>query len=247
MLEISLQVGYADFQLQIDHLEIPTQGVTALFGRSGCGKSTLLRCLAGLEDKVTGRICFDGRTWLSEQVSLPTAARNVGYVFQQGALFPHLTVRENLAFARDRAPQDLGLERIAEACQIAHRLEARIATLSGGEKQRVAIARTLLSAPDLLLLDEPLSALDSQTKAEILPFLQTLKTQLNLPIILVSHAPDEVLRLADRVVLMEAGRVTAHLTRDQAFALENSPLLLDPMVRFWWQSQNNPTPEGVKQ
>jgi molybdate transport system ATP-binding protein len=223
MIELNLTVRFAAFTLQVEDLKIPSQGVTALYGRSGCGKSTLLRCLAGLEEQALGRIVFKGQAWLDAQKRLPTAARNVGYVFQQGALFPHLSVRENLAFARDRAPQDLGLERIAEACQIAHRLEASVATLSGGEKQRVAIARALLSAPDLLLLDEPLSALDSETKWEVLAFLEQLKGQLNIPMILVSHAPEEVIRLADQVVFMEAGKVVSQETISQALGRSDSP------------------------
>ncbi len=227
MLQISLDVHYSDFHLSVSDLAIQTHGVTALFGRSGSGKSTLLKAIAGLEPMAAGRIEFNGETWLAQSKSTPTQQRNIGYVFQQGALFPTMTVRENLAFARDRAPKDLGLETIAKACQIEHRLDANVASLSGGEKQRAVIARTLLSAPDLLLLDEPMSALDSQTKLEILPFLEHLKIELNLPIILVSHSPDEVLRLADQVVFMADGRVSSVESVEHAVSRSDSPLFVE--------------------
>lgn len=227
MLQISLDVHYDDFHLSVEDLVIQSHGVTALFGRSGSGKSTLLKAIAGLEATAVGRIEFKDELWLSGTQSKPTQQRNIGYVFQQGALFPTMTVRENLAFARDRAPRDLGLDVIAKACQIEHRLDANVASLSGGEKQRAVIARTLLSAPDLLLLDEPMSALDSQTKLEILPFLEHLKVELNLPIILVSHSPDEVLRLADQVVFMADGAVTSVESVQDAVSRSDSPLFVD--------------------
>ncbi len=226
-LSIQSKLVRENFTLDISELTLPTTGVTALFGRSGSGKSTLLRVLAGLENKAVGRIQFNDQIWQDDKKFVLPQARNVGVIFQDGALFPHLTVRQNLQFALARAPRSQDLVEMATRCRIDHKLDAPVPTLSGGEKQRVAIARALMSAPQLLLLDEPLSALDTATKKEILPFLEELKDSLNLPMIYVTHAPAEVERLADRVVFLQQGRVEKVETLANALSRTDSPLFAD--------------------
>lgn len=229
-LSIQTKLVRDNFTLEIPELTLPTTGVTALFGRSGSGKSTLLRVLAGLENKAVGRIQFNDQVWQDGKEFMPAQARGVGVIFQDGALFPHMTVRQNLQFALARAPRSQDLVEVARRCRIDHKLDAPVPTLSGGEKQRVAIARALLSSPELLLLDEPLSALDTATKKEILPFLEELKDSLNLPMIYVTHAPAEVERLADRVVFLQQGRVDKVETLAEALSRADSPLFADEGV-----------------
>lgn len=229
-LSIQTKLVRDNFTLEIPELTLPTMGVTALFGRSGSGKSTLLRVLAGLENKAVGRIQFNDQVWQDGKEFMPAQARGVGVIFQDGALFPHMTVRQNLQFALARAPRSQDLVEVARRCRIDHKLDAPVPTLSGGEKQRVAIARALLSSPELLLLDEPLSALDTATKKEILPFLEELKDSLNLPMIYVTHAPAEVERLADRVVFLQQGRVDKVETLAEALSRADSPLFADEGV-----------------
>ncbi len=202
---------YPDFRLDVD-LALPDAGVTVLFGHSGSGKTTLLRCLAGLERPRTARIAFRGTPWQAGPHFVPPHRRPVGYVFQEASLFPHLSARGNLEFARRRAdPRDAGVEfaQAVELLGIGHLLERRPAELSGGERQRVAIARALLIRPQLLLMDEPLASLDLPRKREVLPYLERLKAELRLPIVYVSHSPDEVARLADHLVVLEQGRALA--------------------------------------
>jgi molybdate transport system ATP-binding protein len=227
MLSIQTKLVRDNFTLAIPELTLPTTGVTALFGRSGSGKSTLLRILAGLEPQAVGEVRFNDALWQSSHQFMQPQQRNVGVIFQDGALFPHMTVRQNLQFALSRAQIKQDLVQVAARCRIDHRLDAAVPTLSGGEKQRVAIARALLSAPKLLLLDEPLSALDTATKREILPFLEELKNELGLPMIYVTHAPAEVERLADRVVFLRDGQVEGVETLQQALARADSPLFAD--------------------
>jgi molybdate transport system ATP-binding protein len=227
MLDIQTTLVREHFTLDIPQLSLPSTGVTALFGRSGSGKSTLLRILAGLEKQALGRIQFNDQIWQDGKQFVPPQARSVGVIFQDGALFPHLTVRQNLVFALKRAPVQQSLLEVAQRCRIDHKLDVPVPTLSGGEKQRVAIARALLSAPQLLLLDEPLSALDTATKREILPFLEELKSELSLPMLVITHAPAEVERLADRVVFLEAGRLDRVESLAQALSRPDSPLFAD--------------------
>lgn len=209
MLEVSVQHHFGGFAL--DAAFAAPSGVTALFGRSGSGKTTLVNAVAGLLRPDRGRIVVDGVPVLDTGAGLmlPPHRRRMGYVFQDGRLFPHLTVRQNLAygrwFARDKAG-DFG--RVVELLGIGGLLDRRPGGLSGGEKQRVAIGRAILSNPRLLLMDEPLAALDEGRKAEILPYLERLR-ELGLPILYVSHSVAEVARLATTVVLLEAGRVVA--------------------------------------
>jgi len=201
------------FELAAD-FEAPASGVTALFGPSGSGKTTLLRCIAGLEHAAQGRLDIDGECWQDEAqgVFLPVHRRRVGYMFQDARLLPHLTVRGNLEYGLARTPA--GVRRIAfdqavDWAGIGPLLERRTPGLSGGERSRVALARTLLTSPRLLLLDEPLAALDLAARAEILPYLERLNRELAIPMLYVSHTVDEVARLADFMVCLERGRVSA--------------------------------------
>ena len=212
-IRIRFHIDRGGFALDVD-LDLPAQGVSALFGHSGSGKTTLLRAIAGLERAPGGYMALGGEVWQDEArgIYMPTWQRAVGYVFQEASLFPHLSVRGNLEFGQKRARRKEGqpsLDAVAELLGIAPLLGQDPARLSGGERQRVAIARTLLAAPRLLLMDEPLAALDLKRKLEILPYLERLHDELALPIIYVSHAADEVARLADHLVLLDAGRVSA--------------------------------------
>ena len=189
-------------------------GVTALFGRSGAGKSSLIDMIAGLLRPASGFIRFADRVLFDSRngIDLAPEKRHVGYVFQDALLFPHLSVRRNLTYGQARAARrktSLGFESVVELLDLSSFLERRPATLSGGERQRVAIARALLSGPELLLLDEPLANLDFARRREIIGFLDRLRAELHLPILFVSHNIDEVVRLADRMVLLEEGRVMA--------------------------------------
>lgn len=189
---------------------VPARGVTALFGPSGCGKTTVLRCMAGLT-RLDGACAVDGDIWQDAASFRPVHKRPVGYVFQEASLFPHLSVRRNLMYGAPKvAPRHaIGFDEVAALLGLSALLHRSPRHLSGGERQRVAVGRALLSQPRLLLMDEPLSALDRSTKDEILPFLERLHGALSLPVIYVSHDMAEVERLADQLVLMEAGRVRA--------------------------------------
>ena len=190
----------------------PAKGVTALFGPSGCGKTTVLRCIAGLL-RINGVCEIDGEVWQDENGAfLPTYKRPLGYVFQEASLFQHLSVRRNLLFGAPRHDRDgtkggIVFDEVVELLGITRLLDRSPRNLSGGERQRVAIGRALLSQPKLLLMDEPLSALDRATKNEILPFLERLRDHLNLPVVYITHDIAEVERLADQMVLMDKGRV----------------------------------------
>lgn len=198
------------FALDVD-LVLPGKGVTALFGPSGSGKTSLLRCIAGLT-RAEGFLSVNGEVWQDDagRRFLPTHERALGYVFQEASLFPHLSVEGNLNFGLKRASADarqVDTAHLIELLGIGPLLKRRPEALSGGEKQRVAIARALFTRPRLLLMDEPLAALDSKRKAEILPYLENLHRELAIPVLYVSHSPDEVARLADTLVLLEQGRV----------------------------------------
>ena len=208
----------AHFKMQLDSFELdaafsaPPGGVTALFGPSGSGKTTLLRCIAGLE-RASGSLHVNGELWQDEKTFMPVHKRPLGYVFQEASLFPHLSVRANLEYGLRRIPlaeRKVPLEQVVEWLGLSRLIERKDpAQLSGGERQRVAIGRALLTSPRLLLMDEPLSALDTVSKQEILPYLERLHRELNIPVLYVSHALDEVARLADHLVLLEKGRVIA--------------------------------------
>ncbi len=208
-----LHVDWPGFTLDVD-LTLPGRGVTALFGHSGSGKTTVLRCVAGLERAPGGFLTVNGQIWQDDAIGVfvPTHRRPLGYVFQEASLFAHLDVRRNLEYGRKRVGAEsrrVSFDQAIGLLGIEHLLDRKPDSLSGGERQRVAIARALLSSPDLLLLDEPLAALDLRRKKEILPYLERLHDELEIPILYVSHSPDEVAQLADHLVLMADGAVVA--------------------------------------
>src|SRR5713226_8477854 len=195
-------------------------GVTALFGRSGAGKTSVVNAIAGILRPERGRIAIDGEPVFDSErgIDVPTPRRRIGYVFQEGRLFPHLNVRQNLRYAGLFSPEARHsdrFERIVELLGLAQLLERRPGNLSGGEKQRVAIGRALLSNPRLLLMDEPLASLDAHRRSEILQYIELLRDEVKVPILYVSHAVEEVVRLADTVVLMTAGEVVTAGTPEE--------------------------------
>jgi len=207
-----LALRYPAFELDVE-LDLPSTGVSALFGPSGSGKTTCLRCFAGLEPQCRGRIVVGAQTWqhTDQRCFVPPHRRAYGLVFQDARLFSHLTVRGNLHYAMQRAggPELVGWDEAVRLLDLGGLLERGTDRLSGGERQRCAIARALLTRPRLLLLDEPLAALDEGRKAELLPYLERLRDTLSIPMIYVSHSMREVARLADHLVLLERGRVQA--------------------------------------
>ncbi|MDP2111458.1 MAG: molybdenum ABC transporter ATP-binding protein [Thiobacillus sp.] len=205
------KLDYGNFSLDVD-LDLPGRGIIALFGHSGSGKTTLLRAVAGLKHAPGGTLSINGDVWQDAATFRPTHQRPLGYVFQEASLFPHLDVRANLEYGQKRVPQAqrrVSLEQAVAMLDIGHLLGRKPARLSGGERQRVGIARAHATSPRLLLMDEPLAALDHARKQEILPYLERLHDELDIPVLYVSHAPDEVARLADHIVVMEAGRAVA--------------------------------------
>lgn len=219
-----------DFSLDVD-LNLPGRGVTALFGPSGSGKTTCLRLMAGLERCADGYVALGDTVWQDEQRFVPPHQRSIGVVFQEASLFPHLSVRGNLEFGWKRVAPDerrIAPEQVIAWLDLDPLLARDPASLSGGERQRVAIARALLTSPRLLLMDEPLAALDLKRKREILPYLERLHGELSLPVIYVSHAPDEVARLADHVVLLDEGHVrTSGSLSETLSRLDLSPAFAD--------------------
>jgi molybdate transport system ATP-binding protein len=208
-IQAHFKLDYPGFSLDVQ-LDLPGHGVTALFGPSGCGKTTVLRCLAGLTRASQGQLVVNGETWQSDSLFVPTHQRPLGYVFQQANLFHHLTVAQNLQYGRSRVAEvdrHVVSDRVVKLLGIGHLLERMPQGLSGGERQRAAIARSLLTSPRLLLMDEPLAALDVTRKNEFLPYLERLHDELDIPVLYVTHAPDEVARLADHIVVMDAGRI----------------------------------------
>ena len=212
-LEIDTSIAFEDFDLEVKQ-SFSIEGITALFGPSGGGKSTLLRIIAGFEGHSNGSIGFDGQVWQSAggRNFIPPHQRGVGYVFQNARLFSHLTVLKNLHYA-DRRSQNhndhINLENVIQALDLSRLLERRTPSLSGGETQRVAIARALLARPKLLLMDEPLAALDFKRKAKILPLIEKLPSAFGIPVIYVTHAIDEAARLASRMIVLVGGRIVA--------------------------------------
>lgn len=219
MLELAIRHRQGDFELQAD-LTLG-EGLTALFGASGSGKTTLINIVAGLIRPKEGRILFNGETWNEKGIFLPPHRRRIGYVFQEGRLFPHLTVLQNLRYGEGllpRAERREDLDRIATLLGIADLLDRRPAHLSGGEKQRVALGRALMASPKLLLMDEPLSALDTALKAQILPYIERIRDEFSVPIIYVSHSVEEVVRLANALVTFKGGKASAVGRPDEALA-----------------------------
>jgi molybdate transport system ATP-binding protein len=226
-IETRFKLDWPGFTLDVD-LNLPGRGVTALFGHSGSGKTSLLRCIAGLEKPSCGRLVFKGKIWQDEKIWLPTHQRPIGYVFQEASLFPHLSILGNLRYGQKRSDGAgrVGLDAAIELLGIGHLLERKPDTLSGGERQRVGIARALAVGPEILLMDEPLAALDLKRKQEILPYLERLHDELDIPVLYVSHSPDEVARLADHLVAMDGGRVVAAGPLGETLARLDLPIRL---------------------
>lgn len=224
---LRLQLPRAGFTLDVD-LTLPAEGITVLFGASGSGKTTVLRCVAGLERARPGRVQIGGEVWQDEALGLflPTWRRPLGLVFQEASLFDHLTVQANLRFGlkRTRAPA-AALDAAIELLGIQRLLARSPAQLSGGERQRVAIARAVATQPRVLLLDEPLAALDAARKQEILPWLERLRDELRMPMLYVTHSADELTRLADHLVVLEEGRTLCQGSPAEVLASLAQPAL----------------------
>ncbi|MBI6634064.1 molybdenum ABC transporter ATP-binding protein [Pseudomonas paralactis] len=230
MIDIRLNLKYSAFALDVQ-LQLPGRGVTALYGQSGSGKTTCLRCIAGLERAEEGFVQINDQVWQDSRKGLfvPPHKRALGYVFQEASLFSHLSVRANLEFGLKRIPRlqrRVDMAQATELLGIGHLLERHPQHLSGGERQRVGIARALLTSPRLLLMDEPLAALDSKRKNEILPYLERLHDELDIPVLYVSHAQDEVARLADHIVLLRNGKALASGPIGETLARLDLPLAL---------------------
>lgn len=225
---VALKTTFADFTLQAQ-FTAPARGITALFGDSGSGKTTCLRSIAGLESSA-GFVSINGQVWQDDAraLKLPVHQRALGFVFQDAGLFAHLSVRKNLEYGYRRIPaQDRGISPLetAKLFGIEHLLDRLPEHLSGGERQRVAIARALATNPRILLMDEPLAALDLSRKREILQYLERLHRELDIPVLYVTHAMDEVARLADHFILLESGRVTINAPLHQALTQLDSPVV----------------------
>ena len=230
MIHTRLKLSYPGFALDVD-LQLPGRGVTALFGHSGSGKTTCLRCIAGLERAGQGFIQVNDEVWQDSDKGIFVAPhkRALGYVFQEASLFPHLSVLANLQFGLKRIPRQqrrVDMAHATELLGISHLLDRHPQHLSGGERQRVGMARALLTSPTLLLMDEPLAALDAQRKSEILPYLQRLHDELEIPVLYVSHSQDEVAQLADHIVLLSDGQALASGPIGQTLARLDLPLAL---------------------
>ncbi len=207
---INLELQRSQFNLSI-HTTLESKGFSAIYGHSGAGKTTLLRWLAGLEKKSPGQLHFNDQVWQDDTTFVPSQQRQIAYVFQDARLFPHLDVLGNLNYAYRRRFNDHGpiLEQVCEWFDLDDLLNSHTAQLSGGEQQRVAMARALLSSPQCVLMDEPLGSLDSHSKERILQHLEKLHQQLPVPVLYVSHDLEEVSRLADQLILLEKGQLIA--------------------------------------
>ncbi len=228
---IRFTLPLAAFELKVD-LKLPVRGITAVFGASGSGKTSLLRCVAGLQRPRDALVQIAGQTWQNDQLPLflPTWQRPLGYVFQEASLFEHLSVEGNLRFGLRRTgagpEQDKALSAAVTLLGLQGLLARRSHQLSGGERQRVAIARALATQPKLLLLDEPLAALDHARRQEILPWLERLRDELHIPMLYVTHAADEVARLADTLVVLQQGQVVASGPIAQVLTRVDAPIAL---------------------
>lgn len=248
--QLKLQLGH--FQLDSGEFELPLQGVTVLFGRSGSGKSTLLRAISGLDKQTEGQLRVNGEVWQNGKHSLPTPERHIGFVFQDAALFPHMSVQQNLRYGLKRLPKaerlaaETDFDAIVARVGIADKLERGVNFLSGGERQRVAIARALLMRPKLLCMDEPLSALDWRSKSELLKLIEEVVAEYRIPMLYITHAPAEVERLADRVVFMKDGRIETIETLQEALARPDSPLFDDQGAVSVLHGRPLPLHEGLR-
>ena len=228
-IDARFRIERTDFLLDVE-LELPVRGITGVFGPSGCGKTTLLRALAGLEHSDTGYLKVGDEVWQDSKRFIPTHRRALGYVFQEASLFEHLSVIKNLHYGLkrlDTKQQRVSLDTAIQLLGIGHLLNRHAHELSGGERQRVAIARALAVSPRLLLMDEPLAALDLARKREIMPYLESLHEELDIPVIYVSHSPGEVARLADQLILLDNGRVISAGDTIEIFSRIDLPLARD--------------------
>ncbi len=226
MIEVRFQARLDAFLLDVD-LQCPSTGITSLFGPSGCGKTSVLRAIAGLDRHPGAYIKMGDSVWQDGQFFTPTHRRPLGYVFQESSLFEHLDVRRNLEYGIKRVTKHhrrVALDNAVELLEIGGLLKRKPDKLSGGERQRVAIARALALSPRLLLMDEPLAAVDVERKQEIIPYIESLHRQLKIPVIHVSHLPEEVARLADHLVLLDSGRVSAAGDVHELFTRLDLPL-----------------------
>ena len=232
MIDVDLSLNKAEFSLKAQ-FQLPESGVTGIFGQSGGGKTTLLRAIAGLEPGTRGSLSVNGRCWQSKSIFLAAESRHIGLVFQEPSLFSHLDVRANLVFGSSRgegrkenskAQQTDDLEHICTTLELGSLLHRDPRSLSGGEQQRVAIGRALMASPVMLMMDEPLSALDHRARRTLMPFLEKTFQELEIPVLYVSHSTEEVARLADNLVLMEEGRVTAFGSLSEVLGRVDSPL-----------------------
>ena len=226
MSALSLHLPRAGFELQLD-LQWPDRGITVLFGASGSGKTTLLRCVAGLE-RASGRVQIGSDVWQddAQHIFVQTWQRRLGYVFQEASLFEHLDVMGNLKFGLQRQDRTAHVPTdVIELLGIGHVLKRQVHQLSGGERQRVAIARALATQPKVLLLDEPLSAIDHARRQEILPWLEKLRDELSIPMLYVTHSADEVARLADHLVVLSNGRLQAQGSATELLSRIDHPVM----------------------
>jgi len=234
-VKLALEFNYQaseQFSLQLDS-HLPLKGITAIFGPSGCGKTTLLRLISGLDTPHQGRISVNGTEWFNSEsgVNVDPRLRRIGYVFQDGRLFPHMTAEENLHFAASLAHREpaISFNSLIAALDIQPLLSLKPSQLSGGQSQRVSLARTLLSAPELILLDEPLSALDRPSRELILDFIGALQHSHEIPMLYVSHELDELLRLTDFALVLDKGRQIAFGDTIETFSqLHTQPYIKEP-------------------
>ena len=224
-ISVRYELQRSDFSLDVD-VDIPMRGITGVFGESGAGKTALLRCIAGLERGASGRLVIAGEVWQDEAISRPVHEREIGYVFQEPRLFAHLNARQNIEYGQRRGRrEDVGFDEAVELLGLRDLLGRSVDTLSGGEAQRVAIARALLRSPRVVLMDEPIAALDRARRDEILPFLDRLHAALSIPVIYVSHSIEEVIRLCDYLLIMERGRIVASGEIQDVLLRADLPLL----------------------
>ena len=238
-LNLNMKKALGDFTVDVKQ-SLPLGGITALFGPSGAGKSSLLKLIAGFETPDTGHLSLRDKTWFdsADRINISPHKRAVGYMFQDGRLFPHMSVRENLEFASKRAIKKISIDDVISAFDLNDLIDNSPKTLSGGERRRAALARTVLTAPDVLLLDEPLTGLDRARKREILPFIESLPRDFGIPCIYVTHDIEEVSRLADKVMVMSGGEVSAFGdTVDILSHLDATPLHSDYDISSLFEGQ----------
>lgn len=222
MISLQIHLPRQHFALTIN-ADLPASGITAIFGRSGCGKTSLLRAIAGLEPNCQGLIQFNNQSWLTGTAALPVEKRRIGMVFQQAFLLPHLSTEQNLLYGFKRTPKllrSMTPELVIQMLDLAPLLNLKQHQLSGGQRQRLALGRALLTSPQLLLLDEPFAGLDSQSKQEIMPFLQRVSQQTGIPMLLVSHQLDDIVQLADHIVLLQQGQLISQGPLQQQLSLK---------------------------